>query len=224
MSRQPDVAKEKLAPRENVSGGNSSPQKDKPEQSLSEQDRLYRENLAKEIIAYLSKEIETVTHDMMLFRSKITLSVLLGPFLILGTLVYAAKGVPFSRRLGVAEVIAVVFVCACYFAIAYVAGRIEEDGWRQCNVWRKLISELQSDPTASMNERNVRKDKAEVDPVNWMKWSYLIAFALLLFSFFGSLFIILRVWPPPAPAAPAAVGSKQTANSNQQSADPTADR
>jgi hypothetical protein len=157
--------------------------------------------LTKEIVAYLSKEIETTSNSMMVFRSRISFAVLVGPFLILGTLVYAAKGLALSRNLGTGGWIAAVIVCVCYLALAFVSGRIEEDGWRQCNVWRKLISELQQDPNALMDERNVRKDKQKIDPVEWMKWSYLLACALLITSFGCLLFILSRVQSSGAPEA-----------------------
>lgn len=49
-------------------------------------------DLSKEVIQYLSKEIETVTNNMMVFRTKIAFAVLVGPFLILVSFVVSARG------------------------------------------------------------------------------------------------------------------------------------
>jgi hypothetical protein len=214
MSHQEDVASEKITQRGEVSAaGGASPRAVAEEMmaqreavapaelsqptNLSGQIVLQRESLAKEIIEYLSKEIETVTNGMMVFRSKISFAVLVGPFLILGTLVYAAKGLRIATEFGTAGWIAIGIVFFCYLALAFLSGRIEEDGWRQCNEWRKLISALQKNPAVELDEKNVRKDKSGVDPVKWMKWSYLAACALMLLAFLSLLFVLSRVKATP---------------------------
>lgn len=231
MSHQKDVTSEKIAPRTEVSSADVSPRRSAAEEmmaqredvaqtlpsqptNLSEQVVLQRENLAKEIIEYLSKEIETVTNGMMVFRSKISFAVLVGPFLILGTLVYAAKGLHIATEFGAAGWLAIGVVFLCYLALAFLSGRIEEDGWRQCNKWRKLISDLQKDPTIEIKERNVRTDADDIDPVNWMKWSYLGACALMLIAFTCLLFILIRVKTTPI-VQPQGKQQEQTVNSEQ---------
>jgi hypothetical protein len=159
---------------------------------------ISRTDLTKEIIEYLSKEIETVTNGMMVYRSRVSFAVFGAPFLILGTLAYAFKGLNISRELHYLDWIAVGIIAFCYLALAFLSGRIEEDGWRQCNQWRKLISEFQKDPNATiLNERNVRQDADGVDPVNWMKLSYLVAGIFLIISFGSLLFILSRVQSTP---------------------------
>ena len=106
MPQPPDVGKKDLAQRTEASA-----EKPAPPSAVSEQDLLQREDMAREIIAYLSKEIETTTNGMMVFRSKISFAVLVGPFLILGTVVYAAKGLPISIHLGALGWSAIVLVC-----------------------------------------------------------------------------------------------------------------
>ena len=208
MSHPEDVTSENMARRPDVSAAGGASHRDVAQEmmpqrgaqaevpqptNLSGQIVLQRANLAKEIIEYLSKEIETVTNGMMVFRSKISFAVLVGPFLILGTLVYAAKGLHISTDFGASGWTAIGLVFLCYLALAFLSGRIEEDGWRQCNKWRKLISDLQRDPTIEINQRNVRTDNNDIDPVNWMKWSYLGACFLMLLAFASLLFILLRV-------------------------------
>jgi hypothetical protein len=44
------------------------------------------EALTKDVIQHLSKEIETTTNSMMAFRTRIGFGLLVGPFLLLGSL------------------------------------------------------------------------------------------------------------------------------------------
>ena len=103
-------------------------------------------DLSKELIEYLSKEIETVTNGMMVFRSRISFAVLVGPFLILGTLVYAAKDLPGSKQFGFWEWLLAGGIGVFYLTLAFLSGRIEEDGWRQCNVWKELSQTYKNNP------------------------------------------------------------------------------
>jgi hypothetical protein len=205
MSHQKDVAQPATTPNEAVS---------KPE-VITAETTLSRENLAREIIEYLSKEIETVTNGMMVFRSRISFAVLVGPFLILGTLVYAAKGLRISTDFSVSAWTAIVVVLLSYLALAFLSGLIEEDGWRQCNKWRKLISDLQKDPTIEINERNVRTDEHDIDPGPWMKWSYLIACALMLLAFSSLVFFLFQVKTTPVEAPPTTTGVSTPTQANQ---------
>ncbi len=52
------------------------------------------EDLTSEVIQCLSKEIETTTNNATVFRSRISFAVFFGPFIILGSFVVAAKGLP----------------------------------------------------------------------------------------------------------------------------------
>jgi hypothetical protein len=175
-----------------------------------------RADLSKEVIQYLSKEIETTTNTMMVFRSKMGFAILVGPFLILGTLVYSAKGLLFSTHFGLWGKIFIVVDVLCYLALAFVAAKIEEDAWRQCDKWRILIAELHDGPTREIGDKNAWKTPTHV---NWMKWSYLLACGLLILSFISSVYVISRVRVETAPtAAPPAVlptASAPTVNSKQ---------
>jgi hypothetical protein len=171
---------------------------------------LAESDLSKELIEYLSKEIETVTNGMMVFRSRVSFAVLVGPFLILGTLVYAARDLPGSKHFGWPEALLALVICLCYLTLAFLSGRIEEDGWRQCNVWRGIISELQKNPRTLINNENVRRDEKGIDPVKWMKWSYLIACGLLVIAFVCLLFLLYRMQTPAVAPKPTTTVTIQT--------------
>src|SRR5258707_2916914 len=92
-----------------------------------------------ETINYLSKEIETHSSNQMLFRSRVNLSVFLGPFIILGYLLIGSKGFSFAWKWDCPSIIAILLVCLCFLAMGYVSGGIEESIHAQCNKWRGLI-------------------------------------------------------------------------------------
>jgi hypothetical protein len=148
-------------------------------------------DLSREVIAYLSKEIETITNNMMVFRSKIGFAVIVGPFLILGTLVYITKGGSLSITgdgwwIGAAVGLDLI----AYLALAFLAAKIEEDAWSQCDKWRELIADLHDTPTLPIKGKNAWKDEKHV---TWMKWTYLGSCALMIISFFSSLYIVSKV-------------------------------
>lgn len=147
-------------------------------------------DLSKEVIQYLSKEIETTTNTMMVFRSKIGFAVLVGPFLILGVL--ASRGLGLSLNFDRWAVIASLTGVACYLTLAVMSGRIEEDAWEQCNKWRQLIADLHAEPGLRIGRGNVWKDDKHSKK---MTSSYLAAYAVLLLLFLCLVTIISRVQP-----------------------------
>lgn len=156
----------------------------------NERDKSIQADLSRDVIRYLSKEIETTTNNMMVFRSKIGFAVIVGPFLILGTLVYAAKGASVSITRDGWIILAALLDVGSYLALAFLAAKIEEDAWGQCDKWRKLIADLHDKPMLMIGARGAWKDKQHV---GWMKWTYLGSCALMILSFLSSLYIISRV-------------------------------
>jgi hypothetical protein len=145
-----------------------------------------RGDSSKEIIAYLSKEIETTTNTMMVFRSKIAFAVFFGPFLILGSFVVAAKSLPLSIELDLYGKIAIAVGCTCFLALAVISARIEKDAANQCNLWRKLIADIHENPQTTIQGRAHWKQ-------NKLTWTYFGAYCLLLASFISIIFISSRV-------------------------------
>lgn len=154
-------------------------------------DEELRENSSNELIAYLSKEIETTTNTMMVFRSKIAFAVFFGPFLILGSFVVAAKSLPLSIELDSYGKIAIGVGCTCFLALAVISARIEKDAAEQCNLWRKLIADLHENPKTTIQGRAIwKQDK--------LTWTYFGAYCLLLASFISIIFISSRVKTDPS--------------------------
>lgn len=88
------------------------------------------QDLSKEVIEHLSKEIETTTTNMMVYRSKIAFAVFLGPFLLLLAVVANTRGLSISLNLGWIATVAIGIVwCFCFLTLAFMNARIEPQAW-----------------------------------------------------------------------------------------------
>lgn len=96
------------------------------------------------LIDYLSKEIETQTNNLMTFRARINLAVFVGPFVLMGSLVFR-NDIPRGIHLwSVRTLIPATVLALIYLTLGWVCCSIETQIWRQCNIWRELIAELSS--------------------------------------------------------------------------------
>ncbi len=147
---------------------------------------------SKEVIEYLSKEIETTTTNMMLFRSKIAFAVFLGPFLLLLAVVANTKGANISLKLGTVSTFIIAGIWGlCFLVLGYMNARIERQAWLQCNKWRQLIAEIHNDPSASIEVADLQDNLYEN---KWRsKGAYVLAYAVLLTSFTMSIMIIFHL-------------------------------
>ena len=145
-----------------------------------------KEDLSREVVLYLSKEIETTSNNAMVFRSRIAFAVFFGPFLILGSFVVATKGLPLSLNLDRWAWLFLVIGCGCFVTLAYICSRVEKEAWRQCNKWRELIARLHDKPSPQINEENQWEERG-------LKLIYIAAYCLLLVTFICAIIIISRV-------------------------------
>ncbi|HEV7743792.1 MAG TPA: hypothetical protein VGO56_02245 [Pyrinomonadaceae bacterium] len=163
-------------------------------------------DLSSGIVEYLSKEIETTTNNLMTFRTRISFAVLIGPFVVLGSFLVAAKGIPMSLEPGRIGWVAIGFEGLCFLTLAYVCARIEGDAWRQCDEWRQAIAALHKDPSVPLQEairtkgvkKPLWKGKSWTLLKNWLeerklKCAYLIAYFLIFASLVAVVFIISKV-------------------------------
>lgn len=109
------------------------------------------ENLTKDVIQHLSKEIETTNNNMMAFRTRIGFGMFVGPFVLLGSFIVAAKGQPVSFTLTSRGKVALVVDVVCFLGIAYIASQIEAQSLKQCDRWRTLIADLSRTPPPEMD-------------------------------------------------------------------------
>jgi hypothetical protein len=172
------------------------------------------QNLSKEVIEYLSKEIETTTTNMMVYRTKIAFVFFLGPFIILIAVV--TKGVTFSLRLDSIAIVAIFFNFLCFLTLAYMNARVERQAWLQCNKWRGVIAKLHNNPSIDLTRDDLYDKLYGDDPDDGLfdKWTsqlaYIATYAVLVVSFIMSIVIISRLRAPESPT-PAATNSSTPA-------------
>lgn len=138
------------------------------------------------IIQYLSKEIETHTNNLMVFRTRANLAVYLGPFVVFGYLIVATRSFSISVPPDPVTWAAVVLLCLCFLALGWTCGKVEEHTWDQCNRWRVIIAQLQKRPPPLLeDDRFVFKNR--------LMRAYMFAFFLLLLSLITIMTIITRL-------------------------------
>lgn len=153
------------------------------------------ESLTKDVVQHLSKEIETTTNNMMAFRTRIGFGLLVGPFLLLGSLIVAAKGQPMATNLKWYAWPALLVVIVCYLGIAYIASKIEAQAWAQCDKWRKLIGELCKTPSRELDETILESKpfwRVWVLHREWngIKTGYMVGYLLLFVAVIAAVFIV----------------------------------
>lgn len=146
------------------------------------------------MLEYLSTEISTLTTNTMTFRSRITFSIFVGPFLILGALIIlsAKESLTYGPisgwtwKMWIALVVALLgFIC-----LGFISGKIEQGAIVQANQWRRCIILLQSadefDP--KVLETNI------LDQHGWNAATvYIIAYAALIATFFSIVYLAFQL-------------------------------
>lgn len=138
----------------------------------------------KELIEHLSTEIDTHTKMIFDWRARAAFYWLVGPFVVIGSIVVVTKQVPTLHSLDNVGIAAAIIVCACFIGIAYLGARMEAHMWDQCNTWRNTIFRLASEKTPALEKAEVVVAKQRV------KTAYMIAHLLLLLAFVSSMVLI----------------------------------
>lgn len=142
-----------------------------------------------EMIEYLSKEIETHTNSLMAFRERINFAVFIGPFALLGAMLYLKGfphvnwgGITLKAWLGIA--LSLVAVILSYLTMGIACYRIEAHIWDQCNEWRERIAEI---------SRGDRRGFApnELKFTHDLKTGYLLVYSVMIVAFGSSVILVL---------------------------------
>lgn len=144
------------------------------------------ERPSKELIEYLSKEIETITNNNSTFRSRASLSVYLGPFIILGSLIIALKDARITSTSSTWTWILAGFAAICYVGIGWMSGKIEDHGWKVCNRYRELIARLHENP-----KEPVKKEDLKVE--YYTRAAYVAVYLLMLAIFISSITLVSKL-------------------------------
>lgn len=107
------------------------------------------------IIDHLSKEIETMSNNTITSRNRISFSLWVGPFLLLGSLIVGSEKGGYVLNNPGWEAWAILIGASLLFfgMIAYIIGQIEEGAWDKCNEWRECIIHLQNGGKIEFNKK-----------------------------------------------------------------------
>jgi hypothetical protein len=155
----------------------------KAEQPIVESAGIDENSLRTELIKHLSAEITTEVGFLNTLRSRMAFSVLVGPFLILGSLVVAVPKInliwPHGRRM---PWIGLCLTALCYLGLGLYGSELDRFGTDQCDSLRKtLISVAKREPL----------EKIRLDYPHRHTGAYLWGFFLVLATFTGISLLIL---------------------------------
>lgn len=153
----------------------------------NKQDPLIVESMRKQVIEHLSREIETLSNNIMTQRTKSAFTIWIGPYFLLGSLILATNGkYHFDTTSGWFKAGATVALL-CYVALGVIGSIIERHSWLQCNQWRKCILSIakgESFNEALCLDRELPKK---------VRGAYFVVFILLAACFAGILGIVKSV-------------------------------
>jgi hypothetical protein len=139
------------------------------------------------IIEHISNEIQKVIETTMTLRTRIAFIAWIGPFILLGSLLVATKGL---FRIPAGDPVfraAVAATCLCYLLLGYIAARLEQEARDRCNNLRqKLVrySKLQS-----VNDLN----DTDLDHQARLIPAYMWAFTVILIGFLSVSIATCRI-------------------------------
>jgi len=136
------------------------------------------------LIDYLSKEIMTQTNNLMTFRARINFAVFVGPFVLLGSVLYAAKSVPTIGNWWIFGT-GFLFLVLSYLTMGWACASIEIHVWKQCNRWRSLIAEISS------GKKELTPKQVEFDQK--LRLGYWVVYGAMTLAFICVLVMISQI-------------------------------
>jgi len=138
------------------------------------------------LIEHLSREIETHSKLLLDWRTRAAFYWLLGPFVVIGSLLIASRGIPSLSFAEPIVVIASVVAALSFLTMGFIGAKLEEHIWNQCNKWRRSMARL-------MNDRLHKIGNADLEFDHQIKRAYMLAHGVLLVALIAILTILSRV-------------------------------
>jgi len=149
------------------------------------------------LIDYLSKEIETQTKNLMIFRERINFAVFIGPFVLLGAILYGGI-IPrinwgsLTRTAKIGFALSLLLAILSYLTMGIACSRIEKHMWDQCNVWRERIADISSGRKTAFTIEDLRFEEHLKEGYLWVYLAMVIAFVSAI-----ALVLILQAYAVP---------------------------
>ena len=135
-------------------------------------------------IEHLSSEIAEHTRFLSTFRSRMAFTILIGPFVFLGSVLFATRGTFAIGSIGAGPIAAIVIACLCYVSLAAYGAMLDNQVTRQCNIWRRQI-----DLVRKGNQEKIADIGFEYKPFT----AYLIGLGLVLFGFLSIVYLLITL-------------------------------
>ena len=138
------------------------------------------------LIEHFSREIETQTKNMMTFRARINFAVFVGPFVLLGSIMVRANGVPRGVTPDKRTVLAGIVLLMSYILMACTCAKIERQMWKRCNDWRKTIMRILTDGSAGLTDNDFVFEES-------VMLGYALVYTAIIIAFGCAVWIVSRV-------------------------------
>ena len=135
------------------------------------------------LIKHLSSEITTQAKYLATFRSRIAFTVLIGPFVLLGSFIVATHGSSSKSDFHYHNVFPLLVSFFCYVALGVYAGWLDKHSNEQCDRWRRLIVRIAQGGTIQETDFVFRHHS---------RLAYVAGFILVLFSFLPIAYIVFH--------------------------------
>lgn len=132
-------------------------------------------------IEHLSSDIANQTTYLNALRTRMAFTILIGPFVLLGSFLFATSGTVKPDRIGADTIMAIVIACLCYLSLGVYGGILDKHVTRQCNIWRRQIDSLRKDKTENIGDIGV-----EHKPIK----GYLAGLSLVLLAFLSIVYLL----------------------------------
>jgi hypothetical protein len=139
-----------------------------------------------EIIKHLSSEIATQSEHVATLRSRISFTILVGPFVVFGSFLLATKGAQIPPQLWKLQLVAGSIASAAYLALGWYGSLLDRQLTDQCDRWRRAILKV------SNNQSLVESDLL-FPHRNFI--AYMIAWVLILIAFVSIAWLLLLMLP-----------------------------
>lgn len=137
------------------------------------------------LIDHLSQDIATHTSYLASFRSRVAFTILIGPFVLLGSFLIATKGEIPAVHLGLYDWAAIVVTCLCYLTLGVYGATLDKHVVQQCNTWRTQIELLHEDSSNKIGDIRFEHKNQVI--------AYFTALALVLVAFVAIVYVLITL-------------------------------
>ena len=104
------------------------------------------------IIEHLSSEITTQGANVMMFRARLSFTILIGPFVLLGSFLVATTEPLPNTGLSLLGIIAAIIAALSYIGLGCLGAVLDHHITRQCNDWRRQIDTISRGGSLDLDE------------------------------------------------------------------------